>query len=472
MNPLYSVATGIGWPAVPSASAAQTLALVWQLEQSQWLAPDQLQQLQLAQLDRVFEHAAATVPFYRDRFAAAGLGRDTERSLESFRRVPLLTRTEMQTVGEALQSTSIPPEHGQLSRIYTSGSTGRPVVAVGTAVTGLFWKAFTLRDHLWHRRDFSQSLAAIRSFSDQRCDPPLGSTGDNWGIATQGLVPTGPCHSLSISATTEQQLDWLARVNPHMLLSYPSNLLMLARQSAAKRFRPSNLVEVRTFGELLEPHVRQACRQAWDVPVVDMYSSQEVGYIALQCPETENYHVQAEGLYVEVLDDAGRPCMPGQIGRIVVTTLHNFAMPLLRYDIGDFAEVAAPCSCGRGLPTLKRIVGRQRNMALLPDGGRRWPAIELHDQVGMADFPPIMQFQLIQRSLKMAELLLVAPRPLTGPEEKLLRHWTQQALGHPFEITLTYMQEIPRSASGKFEDFRCEVPQEEWARAGQRGETS
>ena len=78
-----------------------------------------------------------------------------------------------------------------------------------------------------------------------------------------------------------------------------------------------------------------------------MYSSQEVGYIALQCPENESYHIQAENVLVEILDDDGLPCEPGEVGRVVVTALHNLATPLLRYDIGDYAEVGSPCSCGR-----------------------------------------------------------------------------------------------------------------------------
>ena len=127
---------------------------------------------------------------------------------------------------------------------------------------------------------------------------------------------------------------------------------------------------MRTFGEILEPVCRATCQQVFGVKVVDMYSSQEVGYIALQCPEHEHYHVQAENLLVEVLAEDGRGCGPGEVGRVVVTTLHNFAMPLLRYDIGDYAEVGASCPCGRGLGVLTRILGRQRNLLVLPDGRR------------------------------------------------------------------------------------------------------
>jgi phenylacetate-coenzyme A ligase PaaK-like adenylate-forming protein len=61
---------------------------------------------------------------------------------------------------------------------------------------------------------------------------------------------------------------------------------------------------------------------------------------------------------VEVLDEEGRPCAPGETGRVVATSLNNFAMPLIRYETGDTAEVGAPCPCGRGLPVLTRIMGR------------------------------------------------------------------------------------------------------------------
>ena len=188
-----------------------------------------------------------------------------------------------------------------------------------------------------------------------------------------------------------------------------------------------------------------------------MYSSQEVGYIALECPAGDTYHVQSENVLVEVLDDEGRHCQPGQVGRVVVTALHNFALPLLRYDIGDYAEVGEPCPCGRGLPVLNRIMGRQRNMAILPDGRRRWPSIELAESDNLAEFPPIHQFQLVQKSLTAMEMLLVAPRPLSPAEEARLRGWIVAAVGHPFEVVFRYVESIPRSPLGKFEDFRCEV---------------
>lgn len=136
----------------------------------------------------------------------------------------------------------------------------------------------------------------------------------------------------------------------------------------------------------------------------------------------------AENLIVEILDAQGNPCADGEIGEVVVSNLHNFATPLLRYALGDHAEVGGPCPCGRHLPTLRRLLGRSRNMLRYPDGSRRWPC-------GFAPFrqiaPAIRQFQMIQSHLEQLELRLVASQPLTVPQQAALVELIQRALPPP-----------------------------------------
>ncbi len=433
------------------------MAMQFQFESTQWLDAEELLSRQQRQLGRLLAHAYDTTPFYRRQFDSVELSPQKIRGADEWLRLPLLTRADLQQQQSELVSCAAPEAHGPHSQLFTSGSTGRPVMVVGTALTQLFWNCCTLREHLWHRRTSGATLAAIRSLANDAGLPPDGITAADWGPATHGIVHTGPSYTLNIHSTVDEQAEWLQRRNPDYLLTYPSNLLALLQHSQKHGWRLSRLRHARTFGELLEPRVRQLCQSVWGLNIVDMYSSQEVGYIALQCPESEHYHVQAENVLVEVLDDQGRLCAPGQIGRVVVTALHNFAMPLLRYDIGDYAQVGGTCSCGRGLPVLKRIMGRQRNMVLLPDGRSRWPSIELANTAELADFPPIHQFQLVQRSLQDMEMRLVALRPLSVAEEERLRGWIIAAVGHPFNVRFLYVDSIPRSSLGKFEDFRCEV---------------
>jgi phenylacetate-CoA ligase len=185
--------------------------------------------------------------------------------------------------------------------------------------------------------------------------------------------------------------------------------------------------------------------------VVDLYSANEVGYLALQCPEHGRYHEQAESLLLEVLDEAGRPCGPGSTGRVVVTALWNYAMPLIRYEIGDYAEVAGPCPCGRGLPALGRILGRTRNMIALPTGERIWPSLGV---ASMRSLAPILQCQIVQHALDRLEARLVVERPLTPAEEGRIRANLLKKLPCPMGIELSYPERIERGPTWKFEEVR------------------
>jgi phenylacetate-CoA ligase len=316
-----------------------------------------------------------------------------------------------------------------------------------TGIAALFWRALTLRDHAWHGRDLSRKLAVVRQGAS-------AGTSRDWGSATRGLLATGPCVSRNPASSVAELLEWLINERPAYLLTYPSLLRELARTCLARGIRVPGLLEVRAFGELLDPEVRELCREAFGAPLTDMYSAQEVGYIALQCPGREHYHVQSESLIVEVLDDSGNACRPGEIGRVVVTDLHNFAMPLLRYELGDFAEVGEPCACGRGLPVLKRIVGRVRNTLVTARGERYWPSFGVRR---FADIAPVLQHQFVQKGFDLIEARLVVAAPLSADQEQRLAERIVQRLPGGFRVEFAYCERIARGAGGKYEDFVSEV---------------
>lgn len=438
--PVESRLAGVAWPAVPAPAAAQLLALQYQFEQTQWWPVERLQAMQLQQFAQVFRHAVTTVPFYRQRFAhraAAGIA-----SWEQYRELPVSTRREIQQAGAGMHSTAPPAAHGPVVRTESSGSTGSPLVTLGTAWTQLMWHAILLRDHLWQRRDLGGKLAAIRSKTADMRVP-------SWGPATAAFT-TGPSVVRSLSADLDEQVHWLATENPDYFISYATNVQMLAQRSRELGVRLPRLKQARTYGEMLRTECRTVVREAWGVEVVDSYSSEELGYIALQCPDCEHYHVQSENLIVEVLDEAGKPCRPGDIGQVVVSTLHNFAMPLLRYASGDYAEAGESCRCSRGLPVLRRIVGRQRNMLLRPDGVRHWPSFP--SEV-WREIVPVTQIQLVQDATDHVIARVVASREFSAEEQARFIAALQDCLGWPFRITLARVDAIARGAGGKYEDF-------------------
>jgi phenylacetate-CoA ligase len=234
---------------------------------------------------------------------------------------------------------------------------------------------------------------------------------------------------LNANATVSEQADWLARIRPAYILGYPSAIRAVADYLYVRNYRLDELRQIRTFGEILEPECRAACHRAFGVTITDAYSSQEVGYIATQCPKHEHYHVQSEGVFVEVLDEQNRPCRAGEVGNV--------------------------CDCGRGLPVLNRILGRQRNMLTLPDGSRRWPNFAQGGDA--ATLPPIYQFQVIQRGLQQIEIKVVRPAPFSADEKDRVIAYLQKTLGHPFDVSIDYVEQVPRSPSGKFEDFVSDV---------------
>ena len=211
------------------------------------------------------------------------------------------------------------------------------------------------------------------------------------------------------------------------------------------------------MSEVVHPELRERARTLLGLSLEDAYSSMECGFIALNCPSGDGYHVMAETHLVEVIYDAGQPCRPGEMGRVLVTDLHNFATPLIRYEIGDYAIPGGPCACGRGLPRLERIVGRERNLVRHPGGHRCWPFVGYGRYRKVA---PVQQYQLVQHDLETIEMRLVVERALSGTEEHALRAVVQESLGHPFDIELSYHSgRLQPGPSGKTEEFVCLIDQ-------------
>ena len=377
--PFDSALPDIAWPAAVSGRGMATLSLLFQLERTQWWPADRLRDAQQAQLKRLLSHAARHVPFYRRRLGKLA-DADGEAFWQGWRELPLLTRQDVQQAGDDLVSRALPDGHGELTEVYTSGSTGKPIHAVRSDLWLLMWSAVTVREHLWHGRDVAGKLAAIRESTAGKALYPDGEHLENWGFSTADIFRTGPCVSLNITTPVDDQLEWLVREAPDYLLTHPTMLDRLIRRSTETGLRPRKLRQVLTISEILAPGLRELCRAEWNAPVVDTYSTREAGYLALQCPDTDHYHLQSETALVEILDPAGRPCAPGDIGRVIVTPLHNLAMPLVRYDIGDHAEVGAPCSVRPrpagdpphpGPPTEHAAHGRGRALAALVVGRHR-----------------------------------------------------------------------------------------------------
>lgn len=446
---LKSHSQSLVWPAVIDPRSARTFAYLTQLERTQWHAPKPYFRMQAVQLASRLRHAAQASAYFRPMLAGREITPDN--ALEVLGSLPLLTRNHMQTEKNGIHCEA-PADHGQVKLLRTSGSTGQPVEVRCTTACFDLRAALTIRSLGWRGLDLRKTFAAIRAnVRTGTAEKPAQYRG--WGSHMSMIFHTGRALGLPIQTSVSDQIEFLGRFRPAYLLTYPSNLRALLDLSPEK---PPGLECLISIGETLHPDIAEDVKRLWNVPLYDEYSSEELGSIAAQCPHG-NYHVSGETLIIEVIDDEGRPCKPGEIGRVVATDIANFATAMLRYEIRDYAQVGEPCGCKRVLPTLKRVLGRERNLMRLPDGGRFWP------QFGMRDpevTSLIRQYQFVQTSLDRLEMKVAADRPLTGEQRDWLVGVVRKRLGHPFQIDIEQVEgEIPKGPNGKFHEFMCMVPQ-------------
>ena len=419
--------------------------LIDRLEKSQWFPKDQLDQLQESMLVRVVEHQYRYSPYFKQRLDSQGLTCQDVSTLAGLTRLTPFTKKDIQEAGESFNADSVPRAHLPLSKSQTSGSTGQPVDTFKTSMNTLFWHALVMRDHRWWGRDFNGKLASIRA------NNLTVKQSDEWGgPATILYGKTGPALGIPVKTEIHKQLEILNEFQPNILIIHAGVLAAMATEWEQTGFTLTELKHIKNIGETLHPELRERIKKLSGLHIEDVYSSSEVGAISIECPVSGLHHVMSENMIVEVLDDNGAACQPGQVGRVVVTDLYNSISPLIRYDIGDYAEVGVPCTCGRHLPTLKRIVGRERGLFQRSDGRKFWPTARMRE---LEKVVPIQQWQMIQHGFDDIEYRIVTKDPLT---EEQAAELTKIATDH-FAIPVRFVRfenQLPLT-NGKYEESVC-----------------
>ena len=418
------------------------LALLFQLERTQWWPAERLVANQFRQLRELAGFAVANVPWYRDHLRRAQIVSISGLSSASLLRWPLLERADVRAAADRLLARSLPAGHGGIAWNATTGSTGQPVRVANSEAGVVYQTVHALRSNLWYGLDISARYAAIRAGAPE-------AEFEDWGAGTRQAFKTGPMSMLGISNDIGRQLEWLCERDAAYLLSLGNNLRSLIVESRRCSKRPKGLRALLSFADRMPEDLRTLAREEWGVPVFDTYSAAEFGPLALQCPDHDHLHVQSEHVLLEILREDGSPCAEGEVGKVVVTDLHNFAMPLIRYVIGDYAEAGSACACGRGLPVIRRIAGRASNLCVDPTGRRFWPLLSPKFWLDT----PILQRQLIQHSPENIEVRYVAPAELTVEQRARVVEGLTRTLRYPFAFKFVKVEQIERARSGKFEEF-------------------
>jgi phenylacetate-CoA ligase len=379
--------------------------------------------------------AAARIPFYTDRFEGDPRSRE-------FQTLPILRRSDIPYLNRSVRS--LHPQATSFSSDSSSGSTGTPV------------------EFLFDSSHQAGRFAArMRYLYENGWTPLRGSvwliyTGSYMGTEDRALIRS---RFLPLTYFPEIPTDFrslaleIGRIDPVCLYAYPSFLdaLLDAMQNTGIKLR--SLRKVLTGSEVLEDHLRQRTHSIMGVDISDNYGSTEA-FVAWQCPAGK-YHVNAEHVVVEIVDENGAPSRAGEMGRVLVTTLQNHLMPLVRYEIGDYATVTTePCKCGRTLPALDRVIGRSVNLFRLR-GGKLLSPWRLMGAV--RDRLELKQYQIVQYAFDRFAIKLVVDRPWSSEQERLLHEDFSKIIGAEVAVSLERVEEIRRSPNRKFMNTISEV---------------
>jgi phenylacetate-CoA ligase len=406
------------------------------LEQSQWWTRERVRAFQWTELQKLLTHVFASVPYLKEKYRTAGIALEDVRSLEDFARLPTLTRAEVNAHGPELCSTAY---NGELLPHSTGGSTGVPTRFFRT-YDSYDWRT-AAKDRAYSWTGWRLGMPAIYLWG-----APVGSVARRQAWKTRAYEAVH--RQLTVNTFSQSDELWndvyrrALKYRPTLVVGYVSSLVEFAGfLRRTNRTIPGVTCAIAAAEPLFED-TRRHVERALGAPLFNTYGSREFMSIAAECEYRDGLHVHAENLVVETTDREGHG--PSEI---VVTDLHNYGMPLVRYEIGDLGTlVDTSCRCGRGLPLLKSIDGRTLD-ALRTADGRTVPG-EFFPHL-LKEIPECAQYRVEQTTVDRIVISAVLTREMSSRSEALLRSEIARVFGAGTTCEVQRVAQIPLLKSGK-----------------------
>lgn len=418
------------------------------LAQVERLPAPNLLRYQQGLIERLVRHARDKVPFYRDRLRPL-FDPDDRFDFSRWSEVPVLGRREAARETARMRAPDLPDSYGAIHEIRTSGTAELPLTfttngLVSTAANG----ALTVLCR-WHGIDTARALATIKLYPDDEAPTlPDGDHTMGWSWAD----PNSDAYGLDMRTPMDEQLSWLERRKAPYLAATPSHAMAIAFAAGENRARHLGLEFVFSIAETVLPRARTVVREMFGAKLVAIYSCQEIGFIAIECPVSGQYHIVMDNALVEIVGSDGAPGKPGETGRVLVTGLYNYATPFIRYALGDVATVASgPCACGRTLPLIAQVEGRTRAEFVFRDGTRMWPRGTHSDEIRA--FVPYREFQLVQADYDVIEFRYIPQPDAHAPDFAGLKSYGRQRFHPSVDIRAIAVSDFPRGRASKHEHF-------------------
>ncbi|MCL4553148.1 MAG: hypothetical protein M1305_06320 [Candidatus Marsarchaeota archaeon] len=417
--------------------------------QSQWLAKPALQELQLSKLKRLFQHAYASVPYYRELLNECGVVPDKIRDESDILKVPFLTKELVRNNFSRLKSSALGPK--SLFPSATGGSTGEPLRFVLDRTCKEYMNAVLYRNLTWCGWAFGECHASIWGGDyDQAFEKSARKRLQDF------LMNHFQINAFSLSSQTMDQFVRLIRKRrPKVLVGYASALYHFTKYLKQRSISDITFDAVESSAEVLHPPQRQQIEDTLTCKVFDRYGCREAGNIAHECASHAGLHVNAETHLVEVINSDGKRVAPGETGEIVFTSLINYGMPFIRYRTGDLGRLASRhCECARQLPLLEVVKGRITDM-LIGEGGKG-----VHGEFFTHLFYGVHgvdKFQVVQKARNRLIVYVVKGEGFEASSLQSVVAAIKDMMGDGCMVELQFPEDIQRERSGKYRFTICEV---------------
>lgn len=406
--------------------------------ETQYWPANRLQELAETKLRDLIEHAAKHVPYYRARCSGT--------ALDEF---PVLTRAGLQQYAQDLLADDA---DSVLRTLSSSGTTGERVTvkrdrAMQDMSTACAWRGDCWGTDAapWDRQLTLWGDPQSESF-DARLQNRIKPFYRNRFIFRGFMFNADrarKCHRM------------LWRLRPSILTGYPTSMVAFARFACELGLKPPPIAKILPTAEQCYAEDAAELTEYFQAPVLERYGAHETGAIGHQC-EHGNWHLHCEHTYLEVLKDDGSISQNGA-GALLCTTISNYSMPLVRYEIGDYAELSDDkCPCGRGLPVFCKLEGRFGQFVFCPDG--RW--ITSHGFLAPLRWFDVGGFRLVQEEPGRVVLMLAQAR-LNKDDLARLRQAYERLHGGTLRVDFEFVSEIPPLPSGKRTRVLCKLPRPE-----------
>ena len=440
MNLYTKLVANVLFPLHENIKKHNSISVCQQLEKSQWHSREQLAQAQNDKFLVFIKDVVLNVPYYQQLFSKSSLRLDDIQSVNDLTLIPLLTKREIkQNFADFCHVDST-----NLSTGNTGGSSGSPLIF-------LFGK-----DRTSH--DVGAKLRATRWWDVDIGDKEVVAWGSPIELGKQDrikmvrdvLLRTTLIPAFNLNEDNLQAfLEKIRTIKPKMLFGYPSVFDLLAKHALKHEVQMDNLGIKVAFvtSERLYDYQRENIEKVFGCPVANGYGGRDSGFIAHQCP-SGSMHISSEDIIVELINREGQPVADGELGEIVITHLASKDFPFIRYRTGDIASFQPePCKCGRGLPVLKEIQGRDTDFIVARDG-TIMHGLALIYVIREHDF--VEDFKIIQQSLSLTQVLIVANISIAPEQISTIREGIKQRLGEDVEVDIEQVEAIPAEKSGKF----------------------